>query len=170
MNQQNTSTPDDTNPQDTAMKVGSGWSIQRTAVISAGVLAGIIVLIFLIGLAFALFSDVEATAARIEIIKNTIIIIMALEGVLIIASLAILIVQVGRLVNLLQNKAKPVLEDAQEAVSSARGTVEFVGETVTEPIIQLSTFIAGVRVFMSEIGGIRRALRKEQEDEPHGEE
>jgi hypothetical protein len=170
MNPQNTPIPDDSTAQGSTAKAATRWSIQRIAVLSAGALGGIIVIIFLVGLAFALFSDVEATAARIEIIKNTFIIIMALEALLIIAALAILIVQVGRLINLLQSKAKPVLENAEKTVSSAKGTVEFVGETVTEPIIQIGTFIAGVRVLISEIGGIRRAIRKEPESEPNGEE
>jgi hypothetical protein len=143
------------------------WSIQRIAVLSAGLLGGFIIVIFLIGMAFALFSDFEATAARIEIIKNTIIIIMILEGLLIVAALAVLVVQVGRLINLLQNKTKPVLENAQDAVNSAKATVEFVGENVTEPIVRVGSFMAGARVVISELGGIRRAIRKNGKGEPH---
>ncbi len=145
------------------------WSVQRIAILGAGTLGGIIVAIFLIGLAFALFSDFEATAARVEIIKNTIIIIMTLEGLLIVAALAILIVQIGRLVNLLQNKTKPVLENAQEVVNSAKGTVEFVGENVTEPIVRIGSFMAGARVVVSELGGIRRAIRKNGKEKSHDE-
>lgn len=144
-------------------------SIQRIAVLSAGTLGGIIVVIFLIGLAFALFSDFEATAARVEIIKNTIIIIMILEGLLIVAALSILIVQIGRLVNLLQTRTKPVLENAQEAVNSAKGTVEFVGDNVTEPIVRMGSFMAGAKVVISELGGIRKAIRKNGKEEAHDE-
>jgi heme/copper-type cytochrome/quinol oxidase subunit 2 len=153
-----------------APEAQSHWSIQRVAILSAGVLGGIIVLIFLIGLVLALLDNVDATAARIEILKNTMIIIMILEALLIVAALAILIVQVGRLINLLQNKAKPVLENTQEAVNSAKGTIEFVGENVTEPIIQVGSFMAGARVFIREVGGIRRAIRKDGKGEPDGTE
>jgi len=157
------------NTTQTAEKEQSRWSIQRIAALSAGVLGGIIVVTFLIGLAFALFSDFEATAARFEIIKNTIFIIMILEGLLIVAAIAILILQIGRLVNLLQNKTKPVLENAQDAVNSAKGTVEFVGENVTEPIVRAGSFMAGARVMIREVGGIRRAIRKNGKEEPHDE-
>jgi hypothetical protein len=145
------------------------WSIQRIGVVSAGVLGGIITVIFVIGLALALLSDAEATAARMEIIKNTFIIIMTLEALLIVAALGILIVQVARLINLLQSKTRPVLDNAQEAVNSAKGTVEFVGDNVTEPLIRTGAFLAGARVFLRDVGGIRRAIRRNGTGNPDDE-
>lgn len=136
------------------------WSIQRITVLAAGILGGIIILIFVIGLLLAIFSDLEPTAARMEIIRNTLMIVVGLELLLIVFALAVLVLQVMRLINLLQNKAKPVLENTQEAVSSAKGTVEFVGNNVTEPVVKAGAFMAGARVFISELGGIRRAVRR----------
>lgn len=146
------------------------WSIQRITVLSASVLGGIIVLIFVIGLLLAIFADLEPTAARMEIIRNTLSIVVSLELLLIVFALAILVLQVVRLINLLQNKAKPVLESTQDAVSSAKGTVEFVGNNVTEPVVKAGAFMAGAGVFIREIGGIRRAINPSQNGNENGHE
>ena len=145
------------------------WTIQRIITIAAGVLGGIIVLLFVIGLLFALFSDVQATAPRMQIIRDTLIIVISLEFMLIIGSLAIVVLQIARLVLLLQNEVKPVLDNTKDAVNSAKGTVEFVGNNVTEPVVRVGSFLAGANVFVREVGGIRRAIRrngKEKEIEP----
>jgi hypothetical protein len=145
----------------------SGWGSQRIVVTSAAALGGILVLLFLLGLVFALFTNAEVTAPRIQIIRDLFIIAMALEGLLIIAAFAIMILQFARLVNLVRSEIKPILQNTQEAVNSARGTVEFVGTNVAEPIIRLSTFLAGLSVLLRELGGIRRAIRKDESSPDH---
>jgi hypothetical protein len=144
----------------TPAKKASQWTLQRIIVIAAAGLGGVIVLLFVIGLLFALFSDVQATAPRIQIIRDVFIIIMSLEFILIIGALAVLILQVARIVNLLQSEVKPVLKNAKETVNSAKGTVEFVGNNVSEPVVKTSAFLAGAGVFIREAGGIRRAIRR----------
>lgn len=148
----------------------SGMSIQRIATIGAAALGGLIAVIFLIGLLLALFSSVEITAARIQIIRDIFLIILGLEVLLIIGALAVLIVQVARLFNLLGSESKPVLQNAQATVNEARGTVSFVGENVTQPIIRTSAFMAGAAVFLRELGGIRRAIRSTEPKNTHPEE
>ncbi len=138
----------------------SKWTMQRIIMVAAAALGGVIVLLFVIGLLFALFSDVQATAPRVQIIRDVFIIIMSLEFILIIGALAILILQVARIVNLLQSEVKPVLENAKETVNTAKGTVEFVGNNVSEPVVKTSAFLAGAGVFIREAGGIRRAIRR----------
>ncbi|MEO8608536.1 MAG: hypothetical protein ABI690_11665 [Chloroflexota bacterium] len=152
-----------------AAKKPSRWTVQRIVVAAAAILGGIIILLFVIGLLFALFSDVQATAPRIQIIRDTLVIVITLEFLLIVGALAIVILQVARLVLLLQNEVKPLLDNTKDAVNSAKGTVEFVGNNVTEPVVRVGSFLAGANVFVREVGGIRRAIRrngKEKEIEP----
>lgn len=154
-----------------AKKQSSKWTFQRIVVLAAAALGGVIVLLFIIGLAFAVFSDVEATAPRFQIIRDTLVIVITLEFIVIVGAVAILVLQVGRLVLLLRSEVKPVLENAQETVNTAKGTVEFVGNNVTEPVVKVGAFLAGANVFVREVGGIRRAIRrssngKEKELEP----
>lgn len=138
----------------------SKWTIQRVAVLGASVLGGILVVIFLIGLALALFADVQPTAARMQVIRDIFIILIGLELILIVASLAVLIVQIARLITLLKSETKPILENAQEATRSAKNTVDFVSTNVTQPIVRVSSFMAGARVMLRDVGGIRRAIRR----------
>ncbi len=145
-----------------------GWNATRIAKwVTVGIVA-VLVLIFLAGLALALFTDATQTASKVQVVRDIVIIMLAIEGILIIVGIAVLIVQIARLVNLLQSKTKPILDNAAAAVKSAKGTAEFVGDNVAEPIIKAGGFVAGLRVFLRELGGIRRAIRRREET--HGTE
>jgi hypothetical protein len=137
----------------------SGMNIKRMVMIGAAVLIGAILLVLLLGIALAA-SNNTAIATIVQIVRDIVIILLALEGVLIVLALAILILQVARLVNLLQTEVKPVLENAQETMKTAQGTMEFVTNNVAEPIIKASGFFAGASVVARNVFGIRRAIRR----------
>ncbi len=142
-------------PQDTQ---GGGFNVIRIALIATGVLVGLVVIIFILSLLIAQ-GDVDRLGPIIQVIRDLMLIFLALEGILIILALAVLIVQVARLINLLQNEIKPVLKNTQETLNTARGTVEFVSDTVTRPVVQASAFFAGASVMARNLLGIRRALK-----------
>lgn len=148
------STPADTAP--------SGMNVRRIVLIASAVLIGLIVLLFAIALVLTLITDGDF-ASIIRVIRDLVIIFLALEGILIIMSLAVLALQVARLVNLLQSEVKPILENAQETVKTAQGTVEFMGDNLTEPVIRAGGFVAGMSVLISNLFGIRRAVRHVEE-------
>lgn len=140
----------------------SGWTIGRIAMVAAGAVTGIILLIFIVGVALALLTNVDETGPRVEVIRDIFIIVLAFQGILIVAALAILILQIARLINLLQNEVMPILKNTQETVQSAKGTVEFVGHNLTGPVIRLNSFLAAISLLLRELLGIRRAIRHEQ--------
>ena len=140
-----------------------GFDIRRIVLIASGVIIGLIVVLFLIALLIS--TGGESVGSVVRTIRDLVIIFLALEGVLIIFGLAVLTLQVARLVNLLQTEVKPILENTQETVKAAQGTVEFVGSNITEPIISASGFMAGVSVLFSNVFGIRRALKRIQEEQ-----
>ncbi|MDX2140434.1 MAG: hypothetical protein SF123_20290 [Chloroflexota bacterium] len=137
----------------------SSW--QRYAIIIAAVMVLVIVGIILIGVLLALGSrgTIEQFASWVQVIRDLFIIFLALQGVFIIIALTVLILQVARLINLLQNEVQPILKNTQETVKTATGTVQFVSENVTSPLVKISGFLAGTGVFLSNLGGIRKALR-----------
>jgi hypothetical protein len=145
-----------------------GLSITRYAIIVAGGLVIVIALIFIAGLGLAIFADPETTVPRVGLIRDIFIIILSLEAILIILALTGLILQVARLIGLLQTEIKPILKNTQETVETAKGTAQFVSRNVVRPIIGLSGFLVGLRAFLREIGGIRRAIRKERTGEGNG--
>lgn len=148
----------------------SRWTVSRAAKYIAVAVVILVASVFLLGLLLALLTDADTTAARIQIIRDIFIIILALQGILIVIALVVLILQVARLVNLIQNEVMPILRNTQETVDTARGTVEFVGSNLTEPIIRAGGFLAGTRVLLREVGGIRRAIRKESGNGLHTEQ
>lgn len=139
-----------------------GFDIKRIVLIASGAIIGLIVLLFLIALLISTGGDSLGNVVRT--IRDLVIILLALEGVLIIFGLAILTLQVARLVNLLQTEVKPILENTQETVKTAQGTVEFVGSNIAEPMIAASGFMAGMSVLFTNVFGIRRALKRIQEE------
>lgn len=141
----------------------SGFNIKRIVIIASAALIGLVLLIFIIGLLLSR-GDVNTLGPVIQVARDLVIIFLALEGIMIILALAVLIFQIARLINLLQTEVKPALTDTRQTLNSARGTVEFVGDSVSGPIIKASAFFAGVGSLVGNVGGIRKAIQRTAED------
>lgn len=77
--------------------------------------------------------------------RDVAIIILAVESIIIGILLAVLVVQVIRLVKLLREEVMPILNSTQETVSTVRGTASFVSDHVVQPVVKVSSFTAGAR-------------------------
>jgi amino acid permease len=123
--------------------------MRRTVI---GVTIGVIILLVLIGVAiFFLLQPATPT----DKIRDVFIIVVALESLVIGAALIVLIVQLASLINLLQNEVKPILKATTDTVNNLRGTAEFLGENVVEPVIKLNGYLAGL-YRMLELMGIKK--------------
>lgn len=136
-----------------------GWTFQRYLYLAGAALAAIILLPLFIGILVAIIAEPAPTAVRFGMIRDIVLIILAMQGILVIVALTALILQIARLVALLQNEVKPIIDDTKEAAQSAKGTAQFVGQNVVQPVIGVKSFAAGLVVFIRELIGIRRALR-----------
>lgn len=120
---------------------------QKTIVIS--IIAGIVFILVLLGVAiFFLMQPATPT----DKIRDVFIIVVALESLVIGIALIVLIVQLASLINLLQNEVRPILHATSETVNTLRGTVEFLGEEVIEPVMKLSGYLAGLKRMLELIG------------------
>ncbi|GEM_PF-407985 len=156
--------------QTAAANKSSGKGLQRVVLIAAGGLIGLIVLLFLLAIGLAVFTNVEQSGAVIRLIRDLVIIFLGLEGILIILSLSILVLQIARLIGLLQTEIKPILENTQQTVKTAQTTVEFVSENVTQPIIRISGFISGASVLIGNLMGLKKVIsRTKVKDAPDGD-
>lgn len=99
-----------------------------------------------------------ADPARTENIRDIMVIALGLMMVLIAITLVILLVQVARLVNMLQNEVRPVLDSANAAVNTLRGTAEFLSENLTEPVIKINSALAGLRRILETVNNIRKSF------------
>ena len=125
---------------------------QQTKRVMIGVIIGAVVLLILLGV--AIFFLLQPTTPT-DKIRDVFIIVVALESLVIGIALIILIIQLASLINLLQNEVRPILTATSETVNNLRGTAEFLGESVVEPVIKLNGYLAGVTRVI-ELMGIRK--------------
>jgi hypothetical protein len=121
-----------------------------------------LVAVFVVGLVgalvVALVTDPDDAANWVGIIRDVFIIVLAMEGMLMGIALIVLILQLAALVNVLQNEIKPIVDNANETVTTVRGTTQFVSQNVVAPVIKFGALTAGVGAVLREVLGIRRAL------------
>lgn len=111
----------------------AGWT--AAAVIVVGLLITGVVL---------LLQAPEDTTAKV---RDVFIIFMALEFLVTGLALVILIVQLARLIQLLQHEVKPILESTHETANTLRGTTRFLSDHLVEPVMKLNEYLAGIQSF-----------------------
>lgn len=117
-----------------------------------GVIIGAVVLLGLLGLAIYFLLQ---PATPTDKIRDIFIIVVALESLIIGVALVVLIIQLASLINLLQNEVRPILKATTDTVNNLRGTAEFLGENVVEPVIKLNGYLAGL-YRMLEMMGVKK--------------
>lgn len=91
-------------------------------------------------------------AQQTSVIRDIFIIFMALETLLLGVALTILIIQLARLINLLQNEIKPILNTTNETVSTLKGTTTFLSDNLVEPVMKLNELLAGFQKLIQIVG------------------
>jgi hypothetical protein len=99
------------------------------------------VLLLIAGLVY-LFIAPAAQTARI---RDIFIILMAFTTLAIGLALIILIIQIAELTNLLKTEVKPVLDSVNDTANNLRGTTEFLGKNMVEPVVKLNEYAAALK-------------------------
>ena len=120
-----------------------------------GIAIGVLVILGLLMTAIVLMLRSETSGETVGKIRDVFVIVMALMSLFIGVAVVILVVQVASLVNLVQNEIRPILKATNETVNTLRGTAEFLGENVVEPVIKLNGYLAGLQRVL-ELMGIKR--------------
>jgi len=141
-------TPEAT-PQPTAEQLEQERQMKR---IMTGVVIGAVVLLVLLIVAIYFLLQ---PATPTDKIRDVFIIVVALESLIIGVALIVLVMQLASLINLLQNEVRPILKATNETVNNLRGTAEFLGENVVEPVVKLNGYLAGL-TRMLELMGIKK--------------
>jgi hypothetical protein len=148
-------TPDPipTQPQPTPEELAAQREAERQQrIIVTWSIVGMVALLALVGTAIYFLVRPETDAVLVSRIRDIFLIFMALESLLIGVALIVLITQVASLVNLLQNEVRPILKATNETVNTLRGTAEFLGENVVEPVIKLNGYLAGLQRVLELMG------------------
>lgn len=148
----------------------SGSKITRLIKLTA--ILGILFILVLIGAALAAaLTDAESWAPIIRIFRDIFLLILILESVLVIAALAILMLQAAGFLIMLKSEVKPIIENARETTRLSRATAQFINSNAVDPLIQIKSFLSGLLVFLREMIRIRNLVSTEapitdQKDEP----
>ena len=124
---------------------------QRQIIIGASVV-GILFLALAILAIYLLTLPTTDTAK----VRDIFIIVMALESLVIGLSLIVLMIQLARLINLMQNEIKPILESTQNTVNNLRGTTAFLSNNMVEPVMKLNEYLAALRSALESLRIIRK--------------
>lgn len=127
---------------------------QRRIVISITIGVVLVLAILITCLVYLLHPNTDA--AYVARIRDVFIIVMALESLLIGVVLVVLIIQMARLTNLLQNEIKPILESTNETISTLRGTSQFLSDNLVEPVLKINEYSAGIQKLVELLGLIRK--------------
>ena len=143
-------------PQPTIEELAAQREAERQK--RAIILWGSIILVLLVaGLITAIYFLLrpETSAENVGRIRDVFIIVVALESLVIGVAMIVLIVQLASLINLLQNEVRPILKATSETANNLRGTAEFLGENVVEPVVKLNGYLAGLSR-MLELMGVKK--------------
>jgi hypothetical protein len=116
---------------------------QRRIVILLIIIIIIVLLIFIASLAFLL--NPETSSVTVARIRDVFIIIMAVESIFVGVVLVVLMVQLARLMNLMQNEIRPILDSTNETINNLRGTTEFLTTNLAEPVIKINEYVAALQ-------------------------
>ena len=125
---------------------------RRQMAMAAAIGGGVLLLALLITVVIFLALPTTNT----EKIRDIMIIVMALEFMFLGVALLVLIVQLATLINLLQNEIIPIVESTNETANTLRGTTVFLSENLTEPVIKLNQYLAGLTKLIQLLGLTRR--------------
>lgn len=144
----------------------SGRSFVFWIALVIGGVIGLFMISLIAALVLALAGDPADVANWVGIFRDLFIILLAMEGIIMGMALIVLVIQLAALLNILQNEVKPIVDNANETVTTVRGTAQFMSQNMVEPVVKTSAFIAGVSGMLREVMGIRRALKPTTPKEP----
>src|SRR5262245_38421060 len=139
-------------PPRTLEQIEQDKQMKRTMI---AVIVGVVILLALLGVAIYLLLSPNTSGEWVGKLRDVFIIVVALESLVIGVALVVLIVQLASLINLLQNEVRPILKATTDTVNNLRGTAEFLGENVVEPVVKLNGYLAGL-TRMLELMGLKK--------------
>jgi len=105
----------------------------------------VITVLILAAITTAVYFLMNASPTTTSKIRDIFIIFMALEFGILGIALVVLLVQLAKLVNLLENEVKPIIASTSETINTLKGTTEFLSENLVNPVIKLNSYMAGFK-------------------------
>ena len=155
-----TSIAEENNTEDSGGRSVTFWIILA---ISGSI--GLCLILFLVAVIVGTASGQwENVASMVAIVRDLLIILLVMQGILVGIALIFMILQLSILFNILQNEVKPILESAQQTASTVKGTASFMGKYAVSPIIRLQVILAGISAFLQAISDFRAMTTTSKEN------
>jgi hypothetical protein len=126
------------------------------------IFAIIFIIVVLAAIVASIIFLMQRPLGEVARIRDIFIIFMAIQSLLTGLALVVLMVQLARLINLLQNEVKPILDSTNETVSNLRGTTVFLSDNLVGPVIKLNEYLAGLTQLMHVIGLFKRSDKRSE--------
>jgi hypothetical protein len=115
--------------------------VPRTYIVIGVIVALVLAVLMIFGVVWL----ASTQGARMEALRDIMIIVLALESCVFGIVLMLLLLMMIRLVNMLEFEIKPILEKTNETLGTVRGTTTFVSDHVVQPVTKASSYVAGLR-------------------------
>ncbi|MEA3407851.1 MAG: hypothetical protein U9R48_07205 [Chloroflexota bacterium] len=92
-------------------------------------------------------------------VRDVAILLLALESLVLGILLAVMMIQLRRLVQLLRDEIAPILDSAGETARTVHGTADVVSRTVVEPLVKASSYAAGARQALRSLLAVGRVVK-----------
>lgn len=126
---------------------------RRNIIIAVSVAVVLFLALLITGIIYLALPDTNT-----ERIRDIMIIVIAIEFMFLGFAMLILIIQLAILINLLQNEIIPIVESTNETANTLRGTAVFLSDNLSEPVIKLNQYLAGI-MRLTELIGLTRKRR-----------
>lgn len=91
-------------------------------------------------------------------VRDVAILLLALESLVLGILLAVMLVQLRKLVKLLRDEIAPILDSANDTAKTVHGTADLVSHTIVEPVVKVSSYAAGARQALRSLLAIGRTV------------
>jgi hypothetical protein len=115
---------------------------RRQSALTVGL--AVLVLVLVAGLVASVIVMVK-NPQRTQNIRDIMIVLMAAESLLIGLALIVLIIQLAKLMAMLQNEIKPILDSTNETLNTLRGTTSFLSKNLIKPVTKINSSIAAAK-------------------------
>ena len=122
-------------------------SVKNTNVNSTAYLKkkiGWVIFILIALIAAAVYGMLKLTPETTALIRDISIVAFVLETFVVLTALVVLVIQLGKLINIIKTGVQPILKTTGETMNSVKGTVTFLSNNLVEPTIRINAGINGV--------------------------
>ncbi|HEX9679815.1 MAG TPA: hypothetical protein VGA32_00055 [Anaerolineales bacterium] len=117
------------------MTAGQRWAFVGAALLAALLIVGVVLAVV----------NLSRNPDQTEMIRDIVIILLAVESWFLGLALILLMIQLARLAALLQNEVRPLLDSTNETLGTLKGTTVFLSRNLVRPVIRINSSVSALR-------------------------